>query len=215
MELIIRRLIQRPIQHLIQRRKRLHYIWFAMLVLLTGNIVCLTCAYAQGESLFGTIQSVGARESYGINDLTILKNQTSAAGNYPYATRHHRRDEGTAIGGSFIDTTSDTSESSSAKIPHSIAPVVHDITSPPDASQSIYGRAEKTPALYGSLNKQSFDIDSERALQKSPRSPALTTSPEPSWAATESALIKKPAAVGEPLEHLNLHKAGGSTSFPY
>jgi hypothetical protein len=185
------------------------------LYLLLANVFCLPGAYAQGDNVFGVVQSAGVREFYGINDLTVLKSQTAAAGDYSYVTRHRRRGEETGIGGSFIGTASPTVESTPALIPHSIAPVAHDVIPLPNAVPSIWGNVDKTPALYDSSNKQLFDIGSERAMQKSPTSPALTNSSERSWTATQSPLIKKPATVIEPIEHLNLHHTGGNLSFPY
>ena len=162
------------------------------------DIFCLRSAYAQGNNIFGVIKSPGAQESYGI-----------------YATRHHRRGEETGIGGSFVETTSDTSESSPAIIPHSIAPVVHNEIDTANELSSIYGNAHKTPALYSALTKQYFDIGLEKGMQKPITSPALTAPSRSSWAAIESPLIKKPATVIEPIERINLHRTGGRTASPY
>ncbi len=186
-----------------------------LLCFLMANIFCLPGAYAQAEKVFGVIQSPGVQESYGINDLNILNSQTSASADYTYATRHRRRGEATGIGGSFLGTTAVTVETTAPAIPSIIAPVVHNQAAISNQSLSIYGNVGKTPALYGSLTKQYFDIDLDKAMQKPIISPALTVHSQSSWAAIESPLIKKPAAVIEPLEQINLHRTVRSPSFPY
>jgi hypothetical protein len=186
-----------------------------VLLCLSMAFFCLPYAYAQRDSIFGVIKSPGAQEPYGINDLGVLKSQTTTTESYPYATRHHRRVEESGIGGSFVDTTSDTAESSAAVVPHSIEPVVREAMPMSRQLKSMYGNLAKTSALSDTLNEPSFHINSSIGRRKLSSSPALNNFPEPSWSMIESALIKKPAQVCEPIERINLHRTGGSTSLPY
>ena len=100
--------------------------------------------YACGQdNLFGSVQSIGGRELYGINDASVLKSQTASATYYPYATRHRRRGEDTGIGGSFLGTGAPTVESTPATVPLMVHPVVERTVHVPITTLSIYKNINK------------------------------------------------------------------------
>jgi len=101
--------------------------------------------------------SAGQREAYGINE--IQENQSETA----FATRHFKRGNDTGIGGSFIGTTSPTSESSPAQqspAPQSAAAMQFRLPK----LESAFSTAPSNPAL------QSFTP----ALPSLPERSALT-----------------------------------------
>jgi hypothetical protein len=182
-------------------------ILFILSVLISPVWFCGTgLAQEDTGNIGGVIESAGLRAPYGINDQTVLKSQD-------YMTRQHRRGNESGIGGSFLQTTSPTNESSPAVRRNTISPSVQGESAfLPKLPKSMYGNIEKSPALIIDINQESPTIYSEK--QKAFSSPALTRPiQQPSAMSQNEPPIKAP--VMEPLQHLNKHRTGGdSISIP-
>ena len=173
-------------------------------LILLNFIMPLQNAYGQGttSNISGVIQSPSMNEPYGINDTSILESQEA------FSSRHHRLGQNTGIGSSFLQTTSPTSESSPA-LKAAPVPISHHLPQLPKKPVSIYGNVENTPALTETI--QEFSSASTQPKQVSP----ALTNPSTQSSFTTSALTKKPVTITEPLQQLNLHRTGGSSTIQY
>jgi hypothetical protein len=118
----------------------------ALLILALSTNLYIAGAYAQTVGN-GTVipLSAGEREPYGVNAGQQNADVTSAAVG-GFATRHYKRGGGSGIGGSFIGTTSPTSESSPAVVrPVAVPATMQQFHLP--RLQSAFSETEVNPAL--------------------------------------------------------------------
>jgi len=87
--------------------------------------------------------SAGERESYGVNSVQPNPSADAVGG---FATRHYKRGGASGIGGSFIGTTSPTSESSPAAVRPIAAPTTRQEFRLPRL-QSSFSLGQTNPAL--------------------------------------------------------------------
>lgn len=137
---------------------------------------CLTIKPVTGQATVGNgttfTPPAGAQESYGIRDNSLTSEPS-------FTTRHYNRSNDLGIGGSFIGTTSPTSESSPAVSTQVATPPVQQFRLP--RLDSSFKQVVFSPALQSSVSP---------ALPMSPRSTALESAVKTSPQSTSTQFVE-------------------------